>query len=216
MGTTTVAGELVDLETGESLYVMSFQNPQRFGGSDIIHRISYDGGDHQGELHKTLVNTLNDEIGAMEEAIGVNRQEIYELVVVGNSTMRELFFNRDVQSIGLKPYKSQIELDMLAGNRDGTQVTEFSRSLRLRANRNARVYGAPLVASHVGADVAADLLAMDMGSQDEVVMLVDMGTNTEVVIGTRDRLIAASCPAGNPCLQGPLCIGLHGHNTSHD
>ena len=203
VGTTTVAGELVDLESGESLYVMSFQNPQRFGGSDVMHRISYDGGEHHGELHKTLVNTVNDEIRAMEESIGINRQEIYELVVVGNSTMRELFFNRDVQSIGLKPYKSDIEREMLDGKRDGTQITELSRSLRLRANKNARVYGAPLIASHVGADVAADLLAMGMGSRDGVFMLVDVGTNTEVVIGTGGRLIAASCPAG-PAFEGGL------------
>lgn len=203
VGTTTVAGEFVDLESGASIYSISFQNPQRFGGSDIMNRISYDGGVYQGELNQALINTLNDEIREATAELGVTFHEIYELVIVGNATMRELFLNRDVQSIGQKPYKSSIEFEYLDGKRESTAVTMLSRKLRLRANRNARVYAGPIVASHVGADVAADLISMDMDSQTELVMMIDVGTNTEVVLGTRDRLIAASCPAG-PAFEGGL------------
>jgi len=203
VGTTTVAGEIVDLETGESIYAISFQNPQRFGGSDIMNRISYDGGAFSGELNRALVNTLNDEIRDATADLGVTFHEIYELVIVGNATMRELFLNMDVQSIGQKPYKSSVEFEYLDGKRDSTAVTVLSRTLRLRANRNARVYAGPLIASHVGADVAADLISMDMDSQTDLVMMIDVGTNTEVVLGTRDRLIAASCPAG-PAFEGGL------------
>lgn len=203
LGTTTVVAELIDLESGETVYATAFENPQRFGGSDIMNRISYDGGPHQGELHRSIINTLNTEISLACEKLGVDRHAIYELVVVGNSTMRELFFGRDVQPIGQKPYKSSVELEYREGKRESTALIELARSLRIRANKNARVFGAPLIASHVGGDVVADLVALDLASQSGTFMLVDAGTNTEVVVGTRDRMLTASCPAG-PAFEGGL------------
>lgn len=200
LGTTTVVMELVDLETGESISVNSIENPQRFGGSDVMHRISYDTM-FAGELRKAVTNALNHEISEMGKRLGFVRQEIYEIVVAGNSTMRDIFFKLDVQSIGQKPYKSLIEHSYLAGERETTSLNEKTRRLGLRANPKARVYGMPLVSSHVGADVAADLAAIDMESQEKVVMLVDVGTNTEVVVGHAGRLITASCPAG-PAFEG--------------
>jgi uncharacterized 2Fe-2S/4Fe-4S cluster protein (DUF4445 family) len=203
VGTTTVVLELVDLETGQSLYETAFENPQRFGGSDVMHRISYDAGPWRGELHGAIINTVNGEILEMCSRLGISRHEIYEIVVVGNATIRDLFFGLDVQSIGQKPYKSTIEHEHRAGKRESTALLVRARGLGLRANKNARVFGVPLVASHVGADVAADLVAVDIESQDDVVMLVDVGTNTEVVVGNKDRLVAASCPAG-PAFEGGL------------
>ena len=200
LGTTTIVMDLTDLETGESVSVNSFENPQRFGGSDVMHRISYDGT-FAGELRKAVTNALNHEITEMEKRFGFVRQEIYEIVVAGNSTMRDIFFKLDVQSIGQKPYKSVIEHLYLAGELNTTSLIEKTRRLGLRANPKARVYGLPLIASHVGADVAADLVAIDMASQEKVVMLVDVGTNTEVIVGHAGRLIAASCPAG-PAFEG--------------
>ena len=201
LGTTTVVADLVDLETGESVYLASFENPQRFGGSDVMHRISYDTGPFRGELHKAVINTLNQELREMCQRLEFSRHEIYEIVVAGNSTMRELFFNLDVQSIGQRPYKSQIETEFLAGVRQTTALTEDARRLRLWANPRAKVYGPPLIASHVGADVSADLLTIDIESRNEVVMLVDIGTNTEVVVGHAGGLMTASCPAG-PAFEG--------------
>ncbi len=210
LGTTTVVAELVNLESGQLIYTSSFENPQRFGGSDIMHRISYDAGTYQGELHRAIINTLNTEIHQMCDQLGIDRHVIYELVVVGNSTMRELFFNLDVQSIGQKPYKSIVENEYREGKRKTTALVQLARKLRIRASRNARVFGAPLIASHVGGDVVADLLAIDMPSQHETVMLVDAGTNTEVVIGNRNRLMAASCPAGPAFEGGLVTFGMPG------
>lgn len=203
VGTTTVVAELVDLQQGRSVCISSFENPQRFGGSDVMHRISYDGGPFRGELHKAIINALNHEIQEMSRTLGLNRHEIYEIVVAGNSTMRDLFFNLDVQSIGQRPYKSEIEHEYLAKKRQTTALWEDARGLGLRVNPRAKVFGMPLVASHVGADTAADLLAIDMDSQQDVVMLVDVGTNTEVVVGNARRMLAASCPAG-PAFEGGL------------
>lgn len=203
LGTTTVVVELVDLETGQSACVTSFENPQRFGGSDVMNRISYDGGPFHGELHKAIINALNHEVREMCRRLEFKRQQIYEIVIAGNSTMRDLFFNLDVQSIGQRPYKSQVEEEYIKGTRQTTALVEDARRLGLHANSKAKVYGMPLIASHVGADTAADLIAIDMESQHEVVMLVDVGTNTEVVVGHAGRMLTASCPAG-PAFEGGL------------
>ena len=200
IGTTTVVANLVDLETGETVSVSSFENPQRFGGSDIMHRISYDG-EYEGELRKSLIAALNSQIIEMCERHDFVRQEIYEIVVAGNTTMRDIFFRQDVQSIGQKPYKSEIEHEFLEGIRLTISLTEKARRIGIRSNPKAIVYSLPLIASHVGADVAADLVAVDMQSQDDIVMLVDVGTNTEVVVGNSKRMVAASCPAG-PAFEG--------------
>ena len=210
LGTTTVVMDLVDLETGRSVHVSSFENPQRFGGSDVMHRISYDG-EFQGELQKAVVNAINHEIVELGKRFGFARQEIYEVVVAGNSSMRDIFFRLDVQSIGQRPYKSGVERAYLNGERETTSLLKGSRRLGVRANPRAMVYGMPLIASHVGADTAADLVAIDLASQDGVVMLVDVGTNTEVVVGSSGRLLTASCPAG-PAFEGGLVrYGMPGH-----
>jgi uncharacterized 2Fe-2S/4Fe-4S cluster protein (DUF4445 family) len=211
LGTTTVVMELVDLENGETLHVASLENPQRFGGSDVMNRISYDAL-HPGELRKALVNALNHEIQALCQRFDFIRQEIYEIVVAGNSTMRDLFFRLDVQGIGQKPYKSLIEDEYLAGLRPTTALVEKTRRLGLRANPKARVYSLPLIASHVGADTTAALLAIDMASQNETVMLVDVGTNTEVVIGHAGRMVACSCPAGPAFEGGTVSHGMPGYD----
>jgi uncharacterized 2Fe-2S/4Fe-4S cluster protein (DUF4445 family) len=203
IGTTTLVIELVNLETGATVCLASLENPQRFGGSDVMHRISYDSGPFLGELHKSVINALNHQLKQMCRLLGIARQEIYEVVVVGNATMRDLFFNLDVQSIGQRPYKSLVEREYLAGRRATTSLTELAHRLGILTHPKARIYGAPLVASHVGADTAADLRAIDIDSQHDVVMLVDIGTNTEVVVGHAGWLVAASCPAG-PAFEGGL------------
>ena len=200
IGTTTVVANLVDLENGKTVSVSSFENPQRFGGSDVMNRISYDGEFH-GELRRSLIAALNSEIMELCDRHNFVRQEIYEVVVVGNTTMRDIFFKQDVQSIGQKPYKSVIEHEYRGGIRSTTSLTEKTRRLGIRSNPKGMVYSLPLIASHVGADVAADLISIDITSRDEIIMLVDVGTNTEVVVGNAERMVAASCPAG-PAFEG--------------
>ncbi len=212
LGTTTVVVELVDLENGKSACVAAFENPQRFGGSDVMSRISYDGGQFHGELHKAIVNALNHEVREMCRRLGFPRKQIYEIVIAGNSTMRDLFFNINVQSIGQKPYKSLTEEEFRAGDRPTTALLMDAHVLGIHANPKAKVYGMPLLASHVGADTAADLVAIDMWSQRGVVMLVDIGTNTEVVVGHAGRMLTASCPAG-PAFEGGLIkYGMPGYD----
>jgi uncharacterized 2Fe-2S/4Fe-4S cluster protein (DUF4445 family) len=126
--------------------------------------------------------------------------------------MRDLFFGIDVQSIGTRPYKSLIEDEFRESKRETTALTTSAAELELRINPKATVYGGPLIASHLGADTAADLLALGIEDQIEPVILVDVGTNTEVVIGNRDRLLAASCPAGPAFEGGEVTYGMPGYD----
>ena len=211
VGTTTVVFNLVDLESGEVLYTGSFENPQRFGGSDVMHRISYDAGEFHGELHRAIISALNYEIRDMCRRMRVRRRQIYEVVIVGNTTIRDLFFGIDVQSIGEKPYKSVTEYRMATGERDTTALNVRAADLDLQVFPGANVYGGPLVGCHVGADVAADLLAIGMDEEEDVVMLIDVGTNTEIVVGNRHHMMAASCPAGPAFEGGHVTYGMPGY-----
>ncbi len=212
IGTTTVAMNLVDLETGEILYTASFENPQRFGGSDVMNRISYDTGTYRGELKAVLVSSINYEIGEMVRALKIRRRHIVEFVAVGNTTMRDILFGIDVEPIGQKPYKSHIEDDFRNGNRDTTALNRQAHELGIRINPNANIYSGPLIASHIGSDVAADLLTIAIDQQDEPVMLIDIGTNTEIIAGNKDSLHAASCPAGPAFEGGNVTYAMPGYD----
>ncbi len=212
IGTTTVVMNLVNLETAQTIYTASFENPQRFGGSDIMNRISYESGKYRGELLAVMLSSINFEIGEMVKALKIRRRQIYELVVVGNATMREIFFGVDVQPIGQKPYKSPIETEFLDGKRQNTALNARASNLGVRIHPEANVYGGPLIGSHVGSDITADLLAIGMEKQEEPVILVDVGTNTEVIVGNKDRLLAASCPAGPAFEGGEVTYGMPGYD----
>ena len=212
LGTTTVVLNLVNLESGEIEYTASFENPQRFGGSDVMNRISYDGGSDSGELQSVIVSSINFEIGEMVRILKIRRRQIFEIVAVGNTTMRDLFFGIDVQSIGTRPYKSLVEEEFKTGERVTTALSTSAAELGLRIHPKATAYGGPLIASHIGADTAADLLALGIEDQIEPVILVDVGTNTEVVIGNREKLLAASCPAGPAFEGGQVTYGMPGYD----
>ena len=212
IGTTTVAMNLVDLETGDILYTASFENPQRFGGSDVMNRISYDTGTYRGELQAVLISSINYEIGEMVRALKIRRRHIVELVAVGNTTMRDILFGIDVEPIGQKPYKSHIEDDFRNGNRDTTALNRQAHELGIRINPNANIYSGPIIASHIGSDIAADLLTIAIDQQDDPVLLIDIGTNTEIIAGNKNQLHAASCPAGPAFEGGNVTYAMPGYN----
>jgi uncharacterized 2Fe-2S/4Fe-4S cluster protein (DUF4445 family) len=204
LGTTTIVLRLFNLETGEQIADASFENPQRFGGSDVMSRIRYDT-EHPGKL---LRRTVAGYVTHAIEDFPVAPDTIYEMVVVGNSTMRDLFFRQNVYSIGQTPYQSITEIEMAAGKRSSTALVETGRRCLLPIHPKARVYGAPIVSGHVGADAAACMLAIDLAGEDRVVALMDIGTNTELVVGNRHRILAASCPAGPAFEGGAIACGM--------
>ena len=206
LGTTTIVLRLFDLETGELVADSSLENPQRFGGSDVMARIQYDTT-HPGKL---LMRTLAGYLTRAIQEFPVDPQTIYEMVVVGNSTMRDLFFRQDVYSIGQSPYRSITEIEMAAGKRATTSLTQTGRKSLLPIHPEARVYGLPIISGHIGADAAACMLAIDLANEDRVVAIMDIGTNTELVVGNRQRILAASCPAGPAFEGGAIACGVPG------
>lgn len=204
LGTTTVVLRLFNLESGELVADASFENPQRFGGSDVLARIQYDT-EHGGRLLQRVL------LGYLSHALAefpVDASSIYELVLAGNSTMRDLFFGLNVYSIGQKPYQSLIEQELNEGKRSTTSLSTPAKKLRLPAHPEARVYGVPLISGHVGADAAACLLASGLMKSDRPAALMDIGTNTELLVGNRDRLLVASCPAGPAFEGGGVSCGM--------
>ena len=206
LGTTTIVLRLFDLETGELIADASFENPQRFGGSDVMSRIHYDT-QHTGYL---LMRTLAGYLTHAIEAFPVDPHSIYELVVVGNATMRDIFFRENVYSIGQNPYQSITEIEMAEEARDDESRRARSRRSLLPIHPKARVYGAPVISGHVGADAAACMVAIDLANEDRLVALMDIGTNTELIVGNRKRIMAASCPAGPAFEGGAIACGMPG------
>src|SRR3984957_9185797 len=204
LGTTTVVVRLLDLETGELIADTSFENPQRFGGSEIMSRIAYDTS-HPGRL---LMRTLAGYLSHAIEKFPVDPKAIYEMVVVGNSTMRDLFFRQNVYSIGQTPYQSITEIELAEGKRDSTTLVESGLRSLLPIHPKARVYGVPIISGHVGADAAACMLAADLAHEERLIAIMDIGTNTELVIGNRHRILAASCPAGPAFEGGAIACGM--------
>jgi uncharacterized 2Fe-2S/4Fe-4S cluster protein (DUF4445 family) len=206
LGTTTIVLRLLNLETGEVVADASFENPQRFGGSDVMARIHYDTHDRSKLLQRTLAGYLSHAI----EEFPVDPKTIYELVVAGNSTMRDLFFRLNVYSIGQSPYRSVTELEMAEGKRATTSLVEPAKKLLLPLHPRARAYGLPIISGHVGADAAACMLAVDLMNEKRLVAIMDIGTNTELILGNQDKILAASCPAGPAFEGGKIACGMPG------
>ncbi len=185
IGTTTLALYLVDLETGAVLSVISRENPQTKYGDNVISRIEF-ARKGQRILEEEIRTAVNEMITALNEP-----RKIYEIVVVGNPVMRDLFFGHSVESLGKRPYEP---LSVQA-------VHTTAAELGLTAFPQARIYGLPLIGSFVGADALAVVLATEMCKSDKISMAIDIGTNTEIVLGNKDKLMATSCAAG-PAFEG--------------
>jgi uncharacterized 2Fe-2S/4Fe-4S cluster protein (DUF4445 family) len=171
-----------------------------------MSRIHYDTEDGTRVLQRTLVGYLNRAIAEFPVTI----DSIYELVVAGNSTMRDLLFGLSVYSIGQSPYRSITELEFAAGKRTTTSLSEPARRLGLRLHPKARAYGLPIISGHVGADAAACMLAVDLANEERLVAVMDIGTNTELIVGNKHRILAASCPAGPAFEGGKIACGMPG------
>ncbi len=203
VGTTTVVLHVLDLESGKTVAVRAFENPQKYGGSDVMHRISYDAV-RPGHLHRSIIARVNEAL----RGLPVPRHGIFAVTVAANPTMRDLFFGLDVQSIGQKPYVSVTQADLLAGRRQSTAIRAEGKELGLAVHPRAQVYGLPLVSNHVGADTAAVLATIPLAREAGPFMVIDIGTNTEVAVSDGERLVCASCPAGPAFEGGRLSCGM--------
>jgi len=216
VGSTTVALYLCNLRTGEILAAESEMNPQIVYGEDVMSRIQYTIEHEDGleKLHKAIIATLNKLLKQavksankkINEAAGFNTVEkntqptqpagitlddILEMVLVGNSTMHHLLLNLHPKDLGLAPFVPAIHesLDIKA------------RELGLQISPSGNIHVLPTIASFVGADTSAMILAEEPQKQDENWLLIDVGTNAELVLGNSKRLVCTSTPTG-PALEG--------------
>jgi len=188
VGTTTLVGQVMDLTDGRLVASFARKNPQIAYGNDVISRIGHSMSHEKGlqELQRCVVRGINEELEQLESEHAFERKFIYEAVVVGNSTMRDIFFGQPVESLGVIPFES--------ANR--AALTRTAADIGLGVNPNAIVYGPPLIGGHAGADTLADIIACGMHRHDHVSMLIDIGTNGEVAVGNRHKIMTASCAAG--------------------
>lgn len=193
IGSTTVVAHLCDLRTGAVLRTEAMMNPQVRYGEDLMSRISYATSQTQGmaRLQRAILRTLNELFEKVAEKAGVALDDILEAVLVGNTVMHHILLGINPQELGGAPFAMALDsaLDIKA------------RDLDLHINPAGRVHTLPLIAGHVGADNVAVLLAEAPHDQDEIMLVVDVGTNAEILLGDRQQVLVCSSPTG-PAFEG--------------
>jgi len=193
VGSTTIAGHLADLSDGAVLASNGVMNPQIRFGEDLMSRVSYAMMHPEGaaEMTAAVRTSLNGLLAGLAAKAGIKREDVLELTVVGNPIMHHLVLGIDPVPLGSAPF---------ALATDGA-VRVRATELELKAHPGARVYLLPCIAGHVGADTAGVILAEAPHEGEVVSLVVDVGTNAEIVLGDRARLLAASSPTG-PAFEG--------------
>jgi len=193
IGTTTVVGFLIDLHRGRELAVAARTNPQVAFGDDVVSRIQHAGkGSNQlGELQAKIVECLNDIIAECCEKSGAPGEHLYEATVVGNTTMNHLLLGVNPAYVAQAPYVAALR----------KPVNVRAHDLGLHIHPRALVHTLPNIAGFVGADTVGVILSSGMHESAKPVLAIDIGTNGELVIGNRERLVCCSTAAG-PAFEG--------------
>ncbi|MFP3975076.1 MAG: ASKHA domain-containing protein [Dehalococcoidia bacterium] len=193
VGTTTLAGYLCDLATGEIVATEARSNPQISYGEDVISRITHTVHSKKGlkELRSCLFDSLNDLVKELCNQANITRKDIIDATIVGNTAMHHIFLNLDPQHLASSPFTPVLQgpMDMNA------------RDFGLAICPGANVHTLPVEAGFVGADNVAVVIAEEPYNQDEMMLVIDVGTNGELVLGNRERLLSASCATG-PAFEG--------------
>jgi len=193
IGTTTLVVYLLDLQTGKRLAVSSALNPQIHFGDDIISRIAFCQKDPEGsvQLREAVRQGLNDLISRVVEDADVRPELILEAVVVGNTAMHHFFLGLETRYLAMAPYPPVVQESLVVKGRD----------VGLAINSSGYVRLLPLKAGFVGSDIMAGILATGLHKSRRVRLLIDLGTNGEIVLGNKDRLLCCSAAAG-PAFEG--------------
>ena len=198
VGSTTVAGHLCDLHTGNVLASAGEMNPQIRFGEDLMSRVSYVmlNAGAEKELTRAVRGCLAKLTAELATAAEVERTDVLEVTLVGNPVMHHLLLGIDPTELGGAPFALAVD----------TSLRLQAAELGLPVNPGARAYVLPCIAGHVGADTAGVILSEAPYDADEVTLIVDVGTNAEIVLGNRERLLAASSPTG-PAFEGAQISG---------
>jgi uncharacterized 2Fe-2S/4Fe-4S cluster protein (DUF4445 family) len=193
IGTTTVAAKLVNLSDGRVLGVASALNPQKSYGADVVSRIQY-CVDHQGGLelmHRLIVRQIGELITRLCQTPPIAPADVYKITVAANTVMQHFFLRIDPRAVASMPYAPAYQ----------GPITADADELGLSINSLGVVYVLPNLGSFVGSDITAVLTVLDVDERDEIRLVVDIGTNGEMVLGSRSRLVCCSSPAG-PAWEG--------------
>jgi len=193
VGSTTIAAHLCELTSGKVIGSSGLMNPQIRFGEDLMSRVSYimmnDGGEN--DLTRVVRESINEIILTITEEKDINATDIVEMTLVGNPIMHHLVLGINPIELGAAPF---------------ALATDFSthvkaNKLNININPGGYIYVLPCVAGHVGADAAAVIQAEEPYNKDKISLIVDVGTNAEIILGNKQRLLAASSPTG-PAFEG--------------
>lgn len=208
VGTTTVAGYLCDLNDGRLIATASTMNPQVIYGEDVMSRITYAMSHEDGlqQLNKAIINGLNWIVEETCWIAGIKPTDVLDITIVGNTCMHHLFLNIDPQYIGKSPFTPALNHSLDIKARDfglkifpGEDQKEYIRNIGIKIAPGAYVHVLPIEAGFVGADNVGVLIAEEPYNQDNVELIIDIGTNGELVLGNRQRLISSSNDASFWC-----------------
>ncbi len=198
LGTTTIVAKLIDMKTGKVSATKSMANPQIRYGDDVVARISYseqEGG--YADLHDIVIDGLNELTEQLCKSVPVSSEYIYEITAAGNTTMSHILLNFPVEQLGQAPYRAY-----------STKAEDRrAEDMGLKINPCGNLHVIENIAGFVGSDTTAVAVAVGMDSAEKVTLVVDVGTNGEIILGTKDEMMSASCAAG-PALEGARI--LHG------
>ena len=193
IGSTKIAVFWVDLSNGAVIEQTGIMNPQIPYGEDVVNRISYanHGEFERKHLQEVLVMTINDHIIETSQNLNINRNQIVDMVVVGNTVIHHLFCGFPVKTLGESPYLPFVKKGLsIPASEIGINIAD-----------NANIYLPPIIAGYVGADHTAAILATRMASAKETVCLIDVGTNTEISLINHQVIRSCSCASG-PAFEG--------------
>jgi uncharacterized 2Fe-2S/4Fe-4S cluster protein (DUF4445 family) len=193
IGSTTVVVHLCDLRTGEVLTTKSAMNPQVRYGEDLMSRVSYANTEPQGlqRMNRLIIKTLNDLADKATQEASLSTEDVTDVVIVGNTVMHHIMLGIHPAQLGIAPFAlaTYSALDLNA------------RDIGLNLNPSCQLHVLPLIAGHVGADNVGVMLAETPGEKDGISLVVDVGTNAEIILGDRSQVLVASSPTG-PAFEG--------------
>jgi len=193
LGSTKIAGFLLDLETGDLRTTVSAPNPQMVHGEDIMSRLAFarEGPENEDLLHREILEVVNRLLGEACARAKVRAEHVFAVTVVGNTAMHHLFLGLPTDGLSRAPYAPS------STGEESRRAGPFG----LRANDAAGIVAPPVVAAFVGSDLISGVLATRMHRTRGLRVLIDVGTNTEICAGDRERLVACSTPSG-PAFEG--------------
>jgi len=193
IGTSKIVGYVVDLMTGETLGIGSIENPQIMHGEDVISRITFAmaSGEKLQTLQKLAVEGVNDVLHEACTQASVDPNDIHEMVVAGNTAMHHFLLAIQPKYLALSPYTPAVR----------GSINAKARELGIKIHRNGIVHVLPIIAGFVGADAVGDVLSSGIHESNELSLLLDIGTNTEVFVGNTEDILSCSCASG-PAFEG--------------